>query len=126
MSEYGIEAVEASTAREAIRDIQQSSTFEFIFVVDRVNDLSLSETVQRLTAYPATSAIPLAVLTPNVTETELMVLNETPRIIYGTLTTRDNYMASVLRRMNSSADIPLPSRSDRLVWTGMLKASQAE
>lgn len=124
--EMGIESLEASSGREAVRRIQRFSPFEFVLIVDRVSDMPISELVQRIAAYPPTSAISVAVLTPTLTDSERVVLKELPGIVYGTLTTRENYMASVLRRMNSVADIPLPSRSDRLVWTGMLRDLPAQ
>jgi hypothetical protein len=118
--DLGIEAVEAPSGRAAVRAIQQVTPLELILVVDRLADLPVSEVVQRIDAYPPTSAVPMAVLTPNLTQGEVLVLRETSGIVYGTLTARENYMPNVVRRMNSIADIPLPSRTDRLVWTGML------
>ncbi len=126
LNTLGIEAIEASTGREAVQQIQRFAPLEYIFVVDRVRDMPVSEAVQRLAAYAPTSAIPIGILTQNLTQGEAIVLQETPRLVYGTLTELDNYMESVVRRMNSLADIPLPSRSDRLVWTGMLNASEAD
>jgi hypothetical protein len=123
--QVGIESLEAPSGRDTIRQIQRFSPLEFVLIVDRVTDMPVSELVQRIHAYPATSAISIAVLTPNISESENLVLQESPGIVYGTLTTNENYMSSVLRRMNSVADIPLPSRSDRLVWTGMLREPPA-
>ena len=121
LAELGIETIEASSGREAIQTIQRIKPFEFMLVVDRLYDMPLSQLLQRVQAYPATASIPIAVLTPEITAGEQSIIGTLPNVIFGSLSKVEDAMQATVREMNRSAAIPLPSRTDRLIWTGLLR-----
>lgn len=118
LSLLGVRTLSAKSARETLRLIQEPQPIEFIFIVDRVLEMHLSELVQRLRAHPRTRALPLAVLTDQLgTAQRTLLTNEgVSNIHYFSATTNLDLTSTLLNEMQRTSPLPKMDLIDRITW----------
>lgn len=125
LSLLGIRTLIAKSARETMRLIQEPQPIEYVFLVDRVLEMSLSEVVQRIRIHPRTRTLPLAVLTEQLgtTQRELLANEGVSRIHYGAVTTKLDLTAALLTEMRATSPIPKMDSIDRITFRSILEIS---
>ncbi len=118
LSLLGIRAVGTSSARETLRVIQEPQPIEYVFLVDRVLEMSLSELVQRIRAFPRTSSLPLAILTERVGVTQRAILADegVQQIHYSSVTSNIDLTSALLNEIQRRSPIPRMDSIDRLLF----------
>ncbi len=118
LSALGIRSKGTSSARETLRLIQEPQPIEYVFLVDRVLEMSLSELVQRIRAYPKTSELPMAILTDQLGSTQRRVLADEgiQNVYYSSVTANIDLTASLLSEMQRSSSVPKMDSIDRLLF----------
>ncbi len=123
LSHLGIRAIGTSSARETLRVIQEPQPIEYVFIVDRVLEMSLSELVQRIRSYPRTSALPLAIMTDAVVVPQRTILEDEgqQKIHYSSVTNNIDLTAALLNEMQRLSPIPKMDSIDRLLYRSLVE-----
>jgi CheY-like chemotaxis protein len=123
LSQLGIRSIGTSSARETLRVIQEPQPFEYVFIVDRVVEMSLSELVQRIRAFPRTRSLPLAILTDAIVVPQQAILAEEgqPRIHYSAVTNNIDLTGALLNEMQRLSPIPRMDSVDRLLYRSLVE-----
>jgi CheY-like chemotaxis protein len=123
LSLLGVRTLGASSGRESLRLIQEPQPIEYVFLVDRVIDMSLSELVQRLRASPRTSWLPMAVMTDQIGPTQREILQDSrfQAIHYSTLTSNIDFTATLFSEMRQRSPLPRMDAIDRLSFRAIVE-----
>ena len=118
LSQLGVRSLGTASARETLRTIQETQPIEYVFLVDRVLEMSLSELVQRIRAFPRTSSLPLAILTDHVGSTQRAILADegVQQIHYSSVTSNIDLTAALLKEIQRRSPIPPMDSIDRLLF----------
>ena len=125
LSLLGVRTLLAKSARETMRLIQEPQPIEYVFLVDRVLEMRLSEVIQRIRTHPRTRTLPLAVLTDQLgtTQRELLANEGVSRIHYWSVTTKLDLTAALLTEMRATSPIPKMESIDRITFRSILETS---
>jgi CheY-like chemotaxis protein len=123
LSQLGVRAIGTSSARETLRVIQEPHPIEYVFIVDRVLEMSLSELVQRIRAFPRTSSLPLAIMADSIAAPQqaIMAVEDQPKIHYSSVTTNIDLTGALLRDMQRLSPIPPMDSVDRLAYRSLVE-----
>lgn len=94
----------ANSARTAAVQLRSGQPIEMIFVVDRVQDQSLYQLLQRLRGGRHSKALPIALLTDELTTYEAGLASKMPGVVRSILSRNDSQMARVINMLHSELD----------------------
>ncbi len=94
----------ANSARAAANVLRSGHPIEMIFVVDRVRDQSLYQLLQRLRGGRHSQALPIAVLTDELTSYEEGLVSQMPGVVRSVLSRNESQMARVLSMLYAELD----------------------
>ncbi len=123
LSQLGVRSLGTSSARETLRTIQEPQPIEYVFLVDRVFEMSLSELVQRIRSFPRTSSLPLAILTDQIGATQRSILTDEglQQIHYSSVTSNIDLTSALLSEMQRRSPIPKMDSIDRLLFRSFVE-----
>ncbi len=123
LSQLGVRSLGTSSARETLRTIQEPQPIEFVFLVDRVFEMSLSELVQRIRSFPRTSSLPLAILSDQIGATQRAFLTDEglQQIHYSSVTSNIDLTGVLLLEMQRRSPIPKMDSIDRLLFRSLVE-----
>ncbi|GAB5403315.1 MAG: hypothetical protein Aurels2KO_15460 [Aureliella sp.] len=103
----------ANSARAAATTLRSGYPIEMVFVVDRVRDQSLYQLLQRLRGGRHSKALPIAVLTDDLTDYEEGLASKMPGVVRSVLSRNDSQMARVLSMLHAELDTQPLDAADR-------------
>ncbi|MBX3419994.1 MAG: hypothetical protein KF752_00415 [Pirellulaceae bacterium] len=106
-------ALTVNTGRDALLRLSQNTPIELLMIVDRVEDMSLYELMQRLRRTPGGGSLPVAVLTDQLQAHESRYIEQTPGFQASLLTHQPEQMATVIQGMRQALETGMLTASDR-------------
>lgn len=94
----------ANSARTAAMRLRSGQPIEMIFVVDRVQDQSLYQLLQRLRGGRHSKALPIALLTDELTTYEAELASQLPGVVRSVLSRSESQMARVINMLHDELD----------------------
>lgn len=111
------EVTSVNSARAALIALQENVPYELVVIVDRVNDQSLRELVQRLRMTRRAGALPIAILTDDLTSGEQQLMNSIPGIVTSVLSRNPEQMDRVVELMTQKMDTEMLNVADRAYYS---------
>lgn len=108
-----VESITVTSGRETLRSLTVSHPADLVVIVDRVQDMSLFELLQRIKNSQGGSMIPIAVLVPELSPYEQQWIDKTPGAITGILSEQSDEMGIQLQRLIDSMDVLPLTRQQR-------------
>ncbi|MDZ4850631.1 MAG: hypothetical protein SGI77_15200 [Pirellulaceae bacterium] len=123
LSMLGIRTLESKSARETMRLIQKPNPIEYVFIVDKVLEMNLSELVQRLRTSPRTRLLPLAVLTDRISSDQRthLEIEGFDDVHYFSVTHSRELTSALLDEMHETSPIPQMDSIDRITFRSIFE-----
>jgi CheY-like chemotaxis protein len=100
-----IESIVLTSGRETLLSLSASNPADLLVIVDRVQDLSLFELMQRIRNTQGGGQIPIAVMIPELARHERQWIDKTPGVITGVLSRQDGEVGRQLQALMDSMEV---------------------